>query len=88
MSEPGKIGITKSERQFPYASLSPPQSHALPGSTDFRILDLRILELETENSRLQRLVAELLLKNQQLRKAEEQVASATDLSPVSPVFAS
>jgi hypothetical protein len=29
----------------------------------------RILELEVENSRLQRLVAELLLKNQQLRDA-------------------
>jgi hypothetical protein len=27
----------------------------------------RIMELEVENSRLQRLVAELLLKNQQLR---------------------
>ncbi len=33
--------------------------------------DLRMMELEIENSRLQRLVAELLLKNQQLRKAEE-----------------
>jgi hypothetical protein len=29
----------------------------------------RIMELEIENSRLQRLVAELLLKNQQLRDA-------------------
>jgi hypothetical protein len=29
----------------------------------------RIMELEGENSRLQRLLAELLLKNQQLRKA-------------------
>lgn len=71
MSEPEKIGITESERQFPHASLSPPQSHALSNSTDFRILDLRVMELETENSRLQRLVAELLLKNQQLRKDEE-----------------
>ena len=30
----------------------------------------RIGELERENSRLQKLVAELLLKNQQLRKLE------------------
>jgi len=30
----------------------------------------RIAELETENSRLHRLVAELLLKNQQLRKPD------------------
>jgi hypothetical protein len=30
----------------------------------------RIAELERENSRLQRLVAELLLKNQQLRKPD------------------
>jgi hypothetical protein len=30
----------------------------------------RITELEMENSRLHRLVAELLLKNQQLRKAD------------------
>jgi hypothetical protein len=30
----------------------------------------RLIELETENSRLHRLVAELLIKNQQLRKAD------------------
>jgi hypothetical protein len=30
----------------------------------------RLVELENENSRLHRLVAELLLKNQQLRKAD------------------
>jgi len=30
----------------------------------------RIVELEVENLRLQRLVAELLMKNQQLRKQE------------------
>ena len=30
----------------------------------------KIVELERENSRLQKLVAELLLKNQQLRKPE------------------
>ena len=33
------------------------------------LIDARIIELETENLRLQRLVAELLIKNQQLRKA-------------------
>lgn len=50
-------------------SLNPtshPESHGSPASTDFRLM-----ELEIENSRLQRLVAELLLKNQQLRKHEE-----------------
>jgi hypothetical protein len=31
---------------------------------------LRMIELERENFRLQKLVAELLLKNQQLRKPE------------------
>lgn len=66
MSEPEKISTSTSTRQFPHASLSPPQSHALPSSLDFRVM-----ELEIENSRLQRLVAELLLKNQQLRKDEE-----------------
>ena len=34
----------------------------------------RIAELEIENLRLQRLVAELLIKNQQLRKREEEPA--------------
>jgi hypothetical protein len=33
-------------------------------------IDDRITELEVENSRLNRLVAELLIKNQQLRKQE------------------
>jgi hypothetical protein len=40
--------------------------HALPSVS----IDRRITELEIENSRLQRLVAELLLKNQQLRKEQ------------------
>jgi hypothetical protein len=35
----------------------------------------RIVELEIENLRLQRLVAELLLKNQQLRKRDQEPAS-------------
>jgi len=38
----------------------------VPGSTE-RNLENRVTELEVENSRLQRLVAELLLKNQKLR---------------------
>lgn len=38
-------------------------------STERRIED-RLLELEVENSRLQRLVAELLLQNQLLRDAQ------------------
>ena len=37
------------------------------GSND---IDDRITELEVENTRLTRLVAELLIKNQQLRKPE------------------
>jgi len=63
MNEDDKVTTTASRRGDGFSSLPPLESHA---STD-----LRILELEIENSRLQRLVAELLLKNQQLRKAEE-----------------
>jgi hypothetical protein len=40
--------------------------HSFAGETD----PDRIAALEQENSRLHRLVAELLIKNQQLRKAE------------------
>jgi len=66
MNEPGKIDNTASERQLRHAQTLP-QSHTAPNSVDFRVM-----ELELENLRLQRLVAELLLKNQQLRKHEEQ----------------
>ena len=38
-------------------------------SSTKRCMEDRIMKLEEENSRLQRLVAELLLKNQQLRDA-------------------
>jgi len=38
-------------------------------SSTKRCMEDRIMELEVEKSRLQRLVAELLLKNQQLRDA-------------------
>jgi hypothetical protein len=41
--------------------------HPRPPSTSE---SARIAELEYENARLQRLVAELLLKNQQLRKCD------------------
>lgn len=38
----------------------------MPSSTE-RNMENRTMELEVENSRLQRLVAELLLRNQKLR---------------------
>lgn len=44
--------------------------HASHPSTLHAAVQNRILELEIENTRLQRLVAELLLKNQQLRRQE------------------
>ena len=44
-------------------SLGKPEVH----SSTKRCIEDRILELEVENSRLRGLVAELLLKNQQLR---------------------
>lgn len=61
MNGADNITATVSERD----SIRPRPQHR-PDPTD-----LRMMELEIENSRLQRLVAELLLKNQQLRKAEE-----------------
>jgi hypothetical protein len=73
MSEPENVIAARAELRVEQSTLSPLQNHGSPISTDFRIM-----ELEIENSRLQRLVAELLLKNQQLRKAEEQAASATE----------
>lgn len=66
MNEFGKIIAAGSERELSQSNLSPPHNHASPGSSDFRIM-----ELEIENLRLQRLVAELLLKNQQLRRGAE-----------------
>lgn len=75
MNEPGKIDTTAPERQPHHPALSPPQSHAAPISIDFRVM-----ELEIENLRLQRLVAELLLKNQQLRKHTELETSDESVS--------
>jgi hypothetical protein len=63
MNEDDRIAAAASRRENSSSSLPPLESHAAS--------DFRILELEIENSRLQRLVAELLLKNQQLRRAEE-----------------
>jgi hypothetical protein len=40
-------------------------------NTECRSLKTRLVELESENMRLHRLVAELLIKNQQLRRAGE-----------------
>jgi hypothetical protein len=48
-------------------SSSSPSIHYRPPKTG---CDDRIVELEIENSRLHRLVAELLIKNQQLRKPD------------------
>jgi len=64
MNEDNSITATASGRDGHLSSRPFPQHRT--DSTD-----LRMMELEIENSRLQRLVAELLLKNQQLRKAEE-----------------
>jgi len=41
----------------------------MPSSTN-RCIEDRLVELEVEKSRLQRLVAELLYKNQRLREAQ------------------
>lgn len=41
------------------------------------LVESRIVELEIENIRLQRLVAELLLKNQQLRRDAESSLATT-----------
>jgi hypothetical protein len=46
------------------SSFSAPYRPSAAGSND------RLAELEIENSRLHRLVAELLIKNQQLRKSD------------------
>jgi hypothetical protein len=55
---------------IPIFSRHLPQHHSRhlrpPATSD----SARIAELEYENARLQRLVAELLLKNQQLRKCD------------------
>ena len=47
-------------------SISTPSAHPRPAIN----CNERLAELEVENSRLHRLVAELLIKNQQLRKSD------------------
>jgi hypothetical protein len=48
-------------------SSSSPSTNCRPPATNF---NERLTELEVENTRLHRLVAELLIKNQELRKPD------------------
>ncbi|MBN9616331.1 MAG: hypothetical protein BGO25_07125 [Acidobacteriales bacterium 59-55] len=66
MNEDDRLTATASRPDGHLSSLPHQQGYTSTASIDFRIL-----ELEIENSRLHRLVAELLLKNQQLRKDDE-----------------
>jgi hypothetical protein len=51
---------------------SPSPRYRLPSVPDATAhINERLTELEIENSRLHRLVAELLIKNQQLRKPDQ-----------------
>lgn len=59
VSGTGERQLTKDAAHAPYQG----RTSAKPDSA-------RVEELERENTRLQLLVAELLIKNQQLRKAE------------------
>lgn len=45
-------------------------------SSTERNTEVRIIELEVENSRLQRLIAELILKNQKLRDGHLSVSKS------------
>jgi len=63
MTEAERIITTHRDGHDLHSGHAPVHDHASGGA-----MSLRILELETENLRLQRLVAELLLKNQQLRR--------------------
>lgn len=65
MKERARTNNAMLEREYHYPTISP-QSQTSPDSIDFRVM-----ELEIENLRLQRLVAELLLKNERLRKCGE-----------------
>jgi hypothetical protein len=63
------IDISKTGEEADSASYKASSSsiHYRPPAPNY---DNRITELEIENSRLHRLVAELLIKNQQLRKPD------------------
>lgn len=67
MTETGSSIAPNTPQDAHDASLSR-QRHTVTSPSS---IDLRMMELEMENSRLQRLVAELLFKNQQLRKEQE-----------------
>ena len=55
------------EREYGAYKGSPSLVRVRPPADDYSD---RVAELETENSRLHRLVAELLIKNEQLRKPD------------------
>jgi hypothetical protein len=63
------IDVSKTGKEADSASYKASSSsiHCRPPAPNY---DDRIMELEIENSRLHRLVAELLIKNQQLRKPD------------------
>lgn len=66
------LASASSNRNVEYSESSGQPGPAGPMRAGFAGIDGpdRIAELERENSRLQLLVAELLIKNQQLRKAD------------------
>jgi hypothetical protein len=64
MNEFETIPISTGEAAEPGGGDSFPSTRRQPPDID----NYRLAELEIENSRLHRLVAELLIKNQQLRK--------------------
>lgn len=66
MNEDDRLTAAAPGRDDHLSSLPHQPIRTSTASTDFRII-----ELEIENLRLHRLVAELLLKNQRLRKVEE-----------------
>lgn len=65
MNEAEETITIDSTRDYRSSGSSPLHHRASAGT------DLRIMELETENSRLQRLVVELLFRNEQLRKERD-----------------
>ena len=65
---PKAVGYPHNKGNIGHITGRDPFSSSHRHATD-SVTDARIIELETENLRLQRLVAELLIKNQQLRKA-------------------
>ena len=67
MNESHTIHIDSGEAAEPGGSKHSSSIHSRPPDASF--MD-RLDELEMENDRLHRLVAELLIKNQQLRRAD------------------